>query len=215
MAGQNKLPPWTLSILTLGFLFFLPGGFALVCTDAAGPRALFKTTCEHDLACRFEVVDNARVGGGSDWTLPLQARIDDILFGLASRAYFEDPVWHNASGALVVVNATAPGAVDCGALPDPPPLEVRLAVAVLVQYQSYVAEDGRCSDLNTIAVVAANGSLTCQCLPDKVCQPSGQQRVDLMLTTTIVLTLIVILGQFIAVIVAAVPRFRQFSTPVF
>lgn len=217
MSGRFKQQVLLLLLLlltTAGLLASAVLDAPLVCTDAAGARLLFKGACERDLACRFEVVDNARVGGSSaawDASAPVSARIDDTLFNLTTRAFFEPAAWLDAP--LLVVNASDAAAQDCGALAaalntTAPPLAVRGAVATFVHYQSYVAEDGQCSDLNTVAVLAADGALTCQCLPDKVCQPSGQTRLDGLLFTVLVLTILVVVGQFVAVVAFAAPRHR-------
>jgi hypothetical protein len=210
MIGQNK----PLLVLLLA-LFIAIARAQFVCTDLAGARALFKGACERDAACRFEVVDNARVGGATvawDDSPALRARIDDVLFNTTSRAFFSPLAWLGAP-LVAVTNASDPAAQNCAARAvcldgAPPPLELQLAVAVFVQVQNYVAEDGRCSDLNTVAVLAADGALTCQCLPDKVCAPSGQQRADTLLTIIETLVIIVIVCQFIGVIALGVPRMR-------
>lgn len=179
------------------------------CQTQEGAVALFAAACEQDLACRFEIVDNARIGAGQPWADIYRARIQDILTGTESRAFFEPPAW--TAQPLVVVSPS--DGADCAALATstaaPPPLEILHAVDTLVKYQNYVSEDSRCSDLNTVAVPTMNGTWTCQCLPDKICQASGEQRRDKIHTITLVILLVVLIGQFAGAIGLNAMRLRQ------
>lgn len=204
MEPRRKFALLLLSLLLLLLLLSAPApaaATALLCSDAEGARLLFRATCASDRACRFEVIDNARVGATEPWFELLGARIDDVLFNTTARAFFEPAAWLAGGEPYVAVG----GALNCSALAAnmslAPPLAMRAAVATFVSYQSYVAEDGRCSDLNTVAVVGSGGELTCQCLPDRVCEPSGQRRVDVLVQFIIVLTIIAQVGAVLAVIV--------------
>lgn len=184
-------------VLTLALASASASAQPLVCIDADGARLAFRAACAGDRACRFEVIDNARVGSDA-WYTVLAARIDDVLFNTSARALLEPPEWLDA-GPYVSVDALL--GANCSAPAPAPALAIRAAVGTFVAYQSYVAEDGRCSDLNTAAVLGSDGELTCQCLPDKVCEPTGQRRVDMLLQFIVVLTIVAAVGAFVAVIV--------------
>lgn len=175
----------------------------LLCTTDAGLVALAAGACERDTICRFEIVDNPRIDGPT-W----QDKLAAALARPPMNAYFEPPAWVAATPPLGV-NATS--GVDCAALAaaldtQAPPDDVRLFLANWVRYENYVADHGKCSDVNEVASVGPDLVPSCQCAPGKNCQLAHRASLSLILVAA--LTGLVATVHLIAVIAAVVKTVR-------
>lgn len=188
----------------------------LVCRTAEDSAVLVQTACRLDDACRFYFprgvpvvlleqrlhIVQARASGGG-------AAATDV------RTFYQPAAWNDGTPLIAYAAAAEDvGASNCTALAAAlnetvPPPAVRDALYALLVYQTLLADDRICTDVNEIPVWDdASQAYYCACAAGHVCASSTALGGGLTYAAVVLFAVVVMLGA-LAVTVASACATRQ------